>query len=529
MTGRHARPPGTTPAPEPSAAKQDRARALWSLRKRFWDTLAIVKVRFNKPAVIPIPSGTVPPLRPVPLASRFPGIPIPNIRIGDHVPADEIAAPRHYLYALQVWLYRVFSPMQSGLPPIDADPEQALREAYTDAHRRCFPPPVLPREFVGSPDLGLLAVAGPYAGYLERAPGGGYQWDLRELGNYELHGGLRSLGVKVLFRLDEASRRLHPVRIESELGACGPTDPPWALAQRIALCAASTHTSLVRHFNWVHLAAGEPLAIATRNCLPPNHPLCRLIWPHMFGTQSSNESVIRGQMERGGDFDSIFSFTHEGMCRLFRDSYETFRFVVNDPIRDAARRGILGGGFDTPGLSNLVDLFDVMRRHAQRYISAYYETDDDLREDHHVQRWVASLNELVPNGIGDVAGGPVTAESLSRLVGSFMYMATAQHELLGTLLWNYQLWVHVQPARVYRDGRREPLDVYQRLVNANLVLNARRKQLLDDFSSLALDPRGRHAFDAFRQELRALQARMDAEPPAAWKVYPNILEANINS
>ena len=63
----------------------------------------------------------------------------------------------------------------------------------------------------------------------------------------------------------------------------------------------------------------------------------------------------------------------------------------------------------------------------------------------------------------------------------------------------------------------------------NLVLNARRKQLLDDFSSLALDARGRHAFDAFRQELRALQARMDAEPPAAWKVYPNILEANINA
>ena len=508
MTERPARPLDTTSTPEPSVARRDRALALWPLRKRFWDALAIVKVRLNKPAVIPIPRETVPPLRPVPMASRFPGIPIPNIRVGDHVPADETNSPKHYFYACQVWLYRVFSPMQQGLPSIDADPERALREAYTDAHRRCFPPPMRPPELAGSPDLGRLAVAGPYAGYLERAPEGGYQWDLRELARYEPHGGLRSLGVKVLFRLDEASRRLHPDRIESELGACGPTDPPWELAQRIALCAASTHTSLVRHFNWVHLAAGDPLAIATRSCLPADHPLCRLIWPHMFGTQDSNALVIRGQMEKGGDFDSTFSFTHEGLCRLFRDSYETFRFVVNDPIQDAARRGILGGGFDTPGLSNLVDLFDVMRRHAQRYIGAYYETDDDLRKDPHVQRWVASLDELVP---------------------SFMYMVTVQHELLGTLLWNYQLWVHVQPARVYRDGRREPLDVYQRLVNANLVLNARRKPLLDDLSGLALDARGRHAFDAFRQELRALQARMDTEPPAAWKVYPNILKANINA
>ena len=87
------------------------------------------------------------------------------------------------------------------------------------------------------------------------------------------------------------------------------------------LCAASTHLSLVRHFNWVHLAGGAQLAIATRNGLSANHPLFRLLWPYIYGTQQSNDMVTRGQMVPGGDFETIFSLKFEEMCRLFDDTY----------------------------------------------------------------------------------------------------------------------------------------------------------------------------------------------------------------
>ena len=85
--------------------------------------------------------------------------------------------------------------------------------------------------------------------------------------------------------------------------------------------------SLVRPFNWVHLASTAHLAVATRNCLPGRHPLRRLLWPHIYGTQQSNDMVTRGQMVRGGDFDSIFSFPYEEMCRLFDDMYRNFRMI----------------------------------------------------------------------------------------------------------------------------------------------------------------------------------------------------------
>ena len=134
------------------------------------------------------------------------------------------------------------------------------------------------------------------------------------------------------------------------------------------MCAASTHLSLVRHFNWVHLAGGAQLAIATRNRLSANHPLFRLLWPYIYGTQQSNDMVTRGQMVRGGDFETIFSFTFEGMCRLFDDTYVQYPHIVNDPEEDGNSRGVRGVGFDTPTQENLEALFDVMHRFVCNYL-----------------------------------------------------------------------------------------------------------------------------------------------------------------
>ena len=76
---------------------------------------------------------------------------------------------------------------------------------------------------------------------LERAPEGGYQWDLTQLARYEHHEGLCSLAVRVVFRVLESARKLEAVRIDCELGACTPVDPNWQTAKQIALCAATSH------------------------------------------------------------------------------------------------------------------------------------------------------------------------------------------------------------------------------------------------------------------------------------------------
>jgi hypothetical protein len=503
----------------------------WTLRKRFWDKIAITKFRGNRPADIPLPSDEGRRIETIPMASKFPAIPIENIVVADHVPADEASRAKRSVYEFQVGMYSIYPPMQAGLPSIDEDPENALREAYSDGHRRCFPAPVIPAEYQGddAPELETLAVASPYACYLETAPEGGYHWDLRHLGDYEIHEHLEPLQVRVVFDVDPAARRLRTRHIETALGVCAPNDRDWPLAKKIALCALSTHLSLVRHFNWVHLASGAHIAVATRNQLPSDHPLCRLLWPHIFGTQYSNEIVTKGQMSPGGEFDSIFSFTHRGMCKLFADTYEAYDITVIDPERDAARRGLKTGDFDTPSQINLERLFQVFHAHAERYVRAYYATDSAIRNDADVQKWLAQLEQLIPNGIRRMHGDDTTRASVARLVAAFIYLATVQHDILGTGMWNYQMWVNKQPVRVYKDREREPLDVYQRLINANFNLNVSRRKLMDDFSYFGLDPKGIAEFTKFREELRALQRDMEMETFAHWKVYPAMLEANINA
>jgi lipoxygenase len=502
---------------------------MWKLRRAFWRRLALFKFGSNKPAIIPVPSDDGQKINAVSLSSQFRGIPIPNILVADRVPADEAQRSKYYFYEFQVAMYRLLSPMQAGLPSVDADPRAALNQAYDNGFRNLFPEPQLPAEYQPQIDLGRIAVASPYACYVERTAEGDYQWDLRLLDQYEHHKGLQSTGAHVRFRLNEAARRLEATQIDCALGICKPGDANWEQAQKIALCAATTHVSLVRHFNGVHLAAGGPFAIATRNSLPAAHPVRRLLWPHMYGTQYSNQVVTKGQMVKGGDFETTFSFTHAGMCKLFADTYDQYDVTVLDPKRDAERRGIANGSFDTPAIANRLELFNVMLAHALRYLRAYYNSDDELRSDENFQNWLAELDRLVPNGIRRLYGDEVSIESAARLIAAFIYLASVEHEILGTGLWNYQLWTNVQPVRIYLNGQRETVDVYQRLVNANFNLNVRRARLMQDFGYLALNRKGADAFRTFRYELQLLQSRMEQEPFAHWKIYPNILEANINA
>ena len=250
--------------------------------------------------------------------------------------------------------------------------------------------------------------------------------------------------------------------------------------------------SLVRHLSWIHLTGGNAMAIATRNCLPANHSLWRLLWPHVYGTQSTNLLTTKSQLTLKGDFEAIFSFTHRDICQLLEDTHDEFDLTQLDPERDAWQRGLLEAGLELPVLENRQALFEVMLAHTSRYLGLYYESDEHLRQDVAFRCWVAELDRLLPRGTRALLGVKPTLGArpgsrhvhLPRLGGA----REPWHPL-----WNYQVWTHVQPVRVYRNGQREPLDVYQRLINANFILNVPRTPLLEDFSRLAPDPKGADA------------------------------------
>ncbi len=502
---------------------------MWKVRKAFWNWLTVKKFLANTPEEVPVPTDDVRKVSTIPMRVRYPGIPIDNILVADHVPGDEKQPLKLLFIKFQTFLYKVYPPEKQGLPSISADPFTALRSAYGLGHRAHFPPPALPKEYQGPIDLGQLAVAGPYSYYLQAvpgaAPGTSYEWDFRHLGQFEHHHGLRSLGVRVRFEVDDDQLGVSAVEIECELGLVTPTDPRWEKAQELALCAATNHMTLVRHFNWVHLATVSHSAVATRNSLPAEHRLRRLLWPHLWGTQYSNELVTEVLMMKGGDYEKVFSFTHAGLCELFARTYDEYDINTFDPDADIESRGLKCAPFPQPAFENRLAHFDVMHRHACSYLRAAYPSDAAIRADAAVVAWVADLNRRLPGG---ALAGEITVERVARLAAILMYVGTVEHEVMGTGLWNYQLWSQVQPVRVRKDGRRVPLDEFQRLVNFNYTLNVNRAPLVQNFDYLAVDRDGGESFRSFLKDLRKLQGREQAERYAHWRVSPDILESSVN-
>ncbi|MGA8332451.1 MAG: hypothetical protein WB777_24675, partial [Mycobacterium sp.] len=139
---------------------------IWPLRRGFWDFFAWVKFRFAKPADIKLPPTERWYIEPKPLNKAIPQIPLHNVKACTRadIPRDERSFRNDTVFDFQVWAYRTcLSPMQRDLPPIHEDPHVALKRAYGGLRRDLLDPPVMPAEYLGSPDLGSLAVRGPFA------------------------------------------------------------------------------------------------------------------------------------------------------------------------------------------------------------------------------------------------------------------------------------------------------------------------------------------------------------------------------
>lgn len=513
-------------------AMMKRIPKAWLLRIKVWNKFLIFKFKGNKPEDIPLPKTEQAKIKCVPLNVNYPDLHIQNVKVADHVPDDESSFFKHSVVGGQLFFNDLSSQMEAGLAQIDANPNLALDFAYTSEHKKVFPRPRLAEELAHNKltdVLAALATSGPFAAYLEKVGDDEFQWDLLKLNQFEHHSGLKKIGVKVNFRTSNEQPSPYPHSIETDSGVFSSNSPEWDDAVKRALCAASTHTSLVRHFNGLHLSCGAHIAIVTRNELAANHPVKRLIWLSMFGSQYSNDIVMMPQMGEDGDFVNIFSFTHNGISHLFDETYADYQITSLNPKRDMQRRGLDSVEFDLPTYKNLLDLFSIFHAYTQKYINNYYVDDAAVINDSQLSTWFDGLEASIPNGIKAITDGQKTRASLAELCASFMYLGAVDHELLGTNLWNYQLWTHKIPCRCYTDDRRAPIDVYQRLVNANFNLHVSRVQLMHDYSYLALDDVGKALFSEFQSNLKKLNDEMRALPKTCAQIYPDILEANMNA
>jgi arachidonate 15-lipoxygenase len=503
----------------------------WTIRKWFWSRWQALRFSLAKPQKIGPPKSNQEEIRAVPLEDVHNTIPIQKVLVFDRLPDEIPTLGMRLLTRVGLFLDRVLPPMKAGLPEIDADVDEALHYGLTSGYLNAFRAPELPHIYdgVGKPELEDLAVQSPYSVFVERGGDGVLQWDFRVLGEFEHQEGLRSLGLRVLFSESIDTRRLTAVEIDSdEYGIVGRGDPDWEAARTLAVCAATTHMSLTRHFNYVHLISGNHWEIATRNYLPADHPLYRLVWPHIFNSLFTNYAITPVQLLPDGDFVNMFSFTHAGLMKYYDAMYERYNIAMTDPDADWERRGLADAKFDSPSQENLRDLFNLMHEHASRYVHAYYDSDQKLQKDTAITAWLEGLDALIPNGLNGALEGGVTRDGLARVIAAYIYEGNTIHDMAGTTLWDYQLWVDRNPTRLYRDGRRMPVDVLQRIINNNFALQIKRAPMLANYGQVAIDGKGAALFAEFYEDCKALQDRYDQTEAGPWRMEPKNLEISMN-
>ena len=504
----------------------------WRIRRSFWARWQTLRFALNKPLEYGAPNPDRTSIGIRPLGEIQDGIPLRSVVAFDRLPKDESRLGMRVLVRLGLFFNKVVPPMQAGLPEIDDDIDDAVRQAVPNRYRKSFRAPVMPDVYGGSstPDLAELAVRSPYSVFLERGEGDLLQWDFRMLREFEHHDGLCSLGVRVLFAVDGTTGELTATEIESDaFGSIRPGAYEWSESVRLVVCAAATHMALTRHYNYVHLVGGDHWAVATRNHLPPDHPLYRLLWPHISHSLYTNYATARTQLLPDGDFVNIFSFTHAGLMAYYDAMYERYDVRITDPDADWTRRGLDDLKSAHPSHDNLRDLSTVINDHSRRYVEAYFPSDEALRADTAVVAWIEALDELIPNGIAALAGNRLTRAGLARLVAGHIYEGSVVHDLAGTSLWDYQLWADRNPPRMYADGRRIPVDVYQRMIDNNFALQIKRAPLLADYGDVALDAGGRSLFTRFHADCAALQEQYDRTPAGPWRMEPKNLEIGMNA
>ena len=162
----------------------------------------------------------------------------------------------------------------------------------------------------------------------------------------------------------------------------------------------------------------------------------------------------------------------------------------------------------------------------------YYASDDDLADDEALGAWIDDLDERLPHGVRSVAGEggdddePAWRPCSPPSCTSPRWSTRSPGAGSGTT----SSGATSLRCACTRTAGASPVDVYQRLVNANFNLNVHRTMLLDDaLPGLAIDAAGAEAFRELQQDLLGFQAELDRTSPAPWRMEPRRLKANINA
>jgi hypothetical protein len=498
----------------------------WWVRKNFWVLLWALTVIWRyrpKRAWIPQQEEKIDM---VPPTARHRDFRAEVLRFPNTVTLAEASLPTdlavELIHLLQD-LYPIIVPYQL---PGATDPQRRLDEAYPPLFRWIKQSPRWHPELADAAAsgnlLGALAVGGPFAKLLERVEknsseaGAQYVIDLSHMTKYAVRAGLARLGCTIHYVATDGKLRVTNITYNGETTAPGAAQ--WDFFERIALASLVTHVTVWRQGMEYH-ASGFAAFPAPTLRLPPNHPIRRLLTPHMIDTVSTSYHTHLTLRRNGFDVTG-FAFPLDSLFEYYNDGARAFDIAKLDVRQEAVRRGI-DESLDHPYQTLATKYYDLFEKYVTAYVELYYPDEATLQRDAALNAWFDALDHTLQNGIRHYVP-TLTRENLVKLCTVIIYSVVIAHE--ENSLWDYALYMGTI---VHADGSPMTVGEVQCVSNFQLLICGATNQLLQDFSYLALDERGKDCMRNLQRDLLFLQQELNAAGDRYWRLDPVDLKSSV--
>jgi hypothetical protein len=497
-------------------------RVDWALRKSFWSLIWSATVAYRYRPRRPWKPRLEKPIGMLPPTARHPDFKAEVLRFPDSVPLQEASFGSDLWVEILHFLQDIYPIMAPHQDRASRHPEKRLGECYTRLFRWIRNPPRWHPELAGAAAsrnlLGALAVGGPFAKLLEciDAERGLYAIDLSHMHDYPVREGLMRLGCRIDYELREG--RMIVAGIVYEGLPVRPGEPRWTTVEEIAMASLVTHITVWRQGMEYH-ASGLASFPAVTHGLPPDHPIRRLMAPHMIDTTSVS-FYTHLTLRRSGFDVTGFAFPIDTLFRYFNDGASAFDLSRLDIRIDNRRRGI-PNNIDYPFHAQALRYYKLFESYVRDYVDLYYPDEGALARDGAAHIWFEALDRTVQNGVRGYVPR-LDKKGLVDLCTVLIYSVVIGHE--ENSLWDYAVFM---PTLVHEDGLPMTLGETQCVSNFQLVVCSAISDLMSDFDYLALDEKGAGLMRRLQSDLKALQAEMEAGGDRYWRLYPATLKSSV--
>ncbi len=222
----------------------------------------------------------------------------------------------------------------------------------------------------------------------------------------------------------------------------------WLLARTVAQSAEYTVSTLAHHLARAHFGL-EAFAMATARQLDLEHPLRRLLRPHLRGVIAQAEHSRRTLLDPGGPVERLFGPTLEASLELVRRGVRDWHLDAWSLPRDLELRGLADDLLPHyPWRDDGRLLWDALAEFVAAFLHWCYPTDLDLALDHEVRGWLAELADPAGGRLQGIPSAPERA-GLADLLTTLLFAGGPGHSALHYVQAEYAVHVPNLPMALY--------------------------------------------------------------------------------